>query len=124
MAKWIVFFAASNGFLAVLIGAFGAHALKAKLSEPMMTVFHTANQYHFYHTLGMLLIGVLAFQFPEMQGLNRAAFLMGMGILVFSGSLYLLALTEIKWLGAITPMGGLCFIAGWAVLAYAFFMKP
>ena len=106
------------GFIAVAFGAFGAHALKARLSGEMLAIWKTANEYHFYHALALLLVGVLARQMP-MPGLNAAAGCFLAGVLVFSGSLYLLALTDTRWLGAITPIGGLLVLAGWAWLAWS-----
>lgn len=104
--------------LAVVLGAFGAHALKARLSPEMMQVYKTGVEYHFYHAIGLLLTGVLSFHLKS--GLiNWAAFCLFSGIVLFSGSLYLLAVTGVKWLGAITPLGGLSFIAGWVLLFVA-----
>lgn len=106
------------GFVAVAFGAFGAHALKARLSGEMLAIWKTANEYHFYHALALLLVGVLA-RHSSMPGLNTAAGCFLAGTLVFSGSLYLLALTGTRWLGAITPIGGLLFLAGWAWLVWS-----
>ncbi|MCC2655979.1 MAG: ywdK [Panacagrimonas sp.] len=109
--------AAISGFIAVALGAFGAHALRARLSPEMLAIWKTANEYHFYHALALLLVGVLARQAPTTNyGVPAACFLFG--TLVFSGSLYVLALTGMRWLGAITPIGGLLFLAGWAWLAW------
>jgi len=99
-------------FLAVALGAFGAHALKATLETHGITeVWNKAVLYHFVHALGLLVLSVL----PAVQRVTVILFVVG--IVLFSGSLYLLALTNIKWLGAITPFGGLCFLAGWLWLA-------
>ncbi|OYV75177.1 MAG: hypothetical protein B7Z66_13920 [Chromatiales bacterium 21-64-14] len=117
MARTFLFLGALNGLLAVVLGAFGAHILKARLSADLMAVYHTANEYHFYHALALLLIGIVALQFPESRPLKWAGWLMLVGIVLFSGSLYLLAVTGTRWLGAITPLGGLAFIAGWLLLA-------
>ena len=108
--------------LAVIIGAFGAHALKPKITDDLMQVYRTGVEYHFYHALGLLLLGVLSFQMPSSL-LNWSAFFLAAGIILFSGSLYLLAVTGIKWLGAITPLGGLSFIAGWILLFVAVWKK-
>ena len=100
--------AAALTFLGVALGAFGAHALKSTLATNNMTeVWKTAVLYHFFHALALLLLAVLPVT-------NRAAasFLVA-GIVLFSGSLYFLALTNIRWIGAVTPIGGLCFLAGW-----------
>jgi uncharacterized membrane protein YgdD (TMEM256/DUF423 family) len=100
--------AAALGFLAVALGAFGAHALKGTLAANGMTeVWNKAVFYHFVHALVLLVLAIL----PGAQ--KTVSVLFGAGILLFSGSLYLLALTNIRWLGAITPIGGLCFLAGW-----------
>lgn len=108
-----------NAALAVIFGAFGAHALKTRISPEMLNVYHTGSQYHFYHALGMLLVGVLATQLQNDGALRLSGFLMLAGIVLFSGSLYLLAITGVTWLGAITPLGGVAFIAAWIVLALA-----
>lgn len=105
------------GFVAVMLGAFGAHALRARLAPEMLTIWKTANEYHFYHALALLLVGVLARQMRA-PGLDIAAGCFIAGMLIFSGSLYLLALTGTRWLGAITPIGGLLLLAGWAWLAW------
>ena len=101
-------------FLAVALGAFGAHALKAKLERYGMTdVWNKAVLYHFIHAIALFVLGLVG-------NVNRgAAWLLVAGILFFSGSLYLMALTNLRWLGAITPIGGLCFLAGWAWLMFA-----
>lgn len=118
-AKLFITLGALNAFLAVLLGAFGAHALKARLSADMMAVFHTGNQYHFYHALGLLLVGVVAVQLPDSALLRSSGWLMLTGIALFSGSLYVLAISGVRWLGAITPFGGLAFLAAWLLLAVA-----
>jgi uncharacterized membrane protein YgdD (TMEM256/DUF423 family) len=108
--------AAVSGAIAVVLGAFGAHMLRDRLSEKSMAVFHTANQYHFYHTLALLAAGLLYSRKPDPRLLWSSAFFTA-GILVFSGSLYTLAMAEqYRWLGMITPLGGVCFIIGWLML--------
>jgi uncharacterized membrane protein YgdD (TMEM256/DUF423 family) len=102
--------------LAVILGAFGAHALKTRLSPEIMQVYHTAVEYQFYHALGLLLIGLIGFQM-ESKWLRWSGLLINIGIILFSGSLYVLSLTEIKVIGAITPFGGLSFVVGWIFLA-------
>lgn len=106
-------------FLAVATGAFGAHALKARLAPELLSVYRTGVEYHFYHALGLILIGLAAFHLPESAWLRGAGWTMFAGILMFSGSLYALALTGIAWLGAITPLGGLAFLAAWCLFAIA-----
>ena len=116
MSNRIVFTAAIFLALAVVIGAFGAHALKDSLTPQMLKTYNTGVEYHFYHALGMLMVGVLSMTWPS-KWMNYSAILLGLGVLLFSGSLYLLAVTGIKYLGAITPFGGLSFITGWVFLA-------
>ena len=112
---WISVGAAFGG-LGVVIGAFGAHALKNRLDEYAMSVFKTGVEYHFYHALALIVVGVLMLIKPSaMLGWSALAFTVG--IIIFSGSLYALALSGIKVLGAITPIGGVALIAGWVLLA-------
>lgn len=108
---------AINGFLAVAFGAFAAHGLKDVLSEGLLDVFQTGVDYQALHALALLLVGLLAQSGPS-QGLRLAGWAFATGILLFSGSLYLLALTDARWLGAITPFGGTAFLIGWAALAW------
>jgi uncharacterized membrane protein YgdD (TMEM256/DUF423 family) len=116
MIKLIFIFSSISGMIAVGLGAFGAHALKAKLeAEGTLATFQTAVQYQFYHTLALLFIGLLMMRL-ESPWLNYSAYGMMAGILIFSGSLYILCFTGIKWMGAITPIGGLGFILGWGFL--------
>lgn len=104
--------------IAVGAGAFGAHALRARLSPDMLAVWETAARYQMYHALALLAVAMAA---PRRAtgGWSAAGWLFTAGILLFSGSLYVLALSGIRWLGAITPLGGVCFLAGWAMLAVA-----
>ena len=118
-AKIILLLGAINSGLCVLLGAFGAHALQSRLSSAMNDIWSTAVQYHFYHSLALLLLGLLALHWPASTLLRTSSWLMLAGILLFSGSLYLLALTGIRWLGAVTPLGGTAFIAAWVVLCLA-----
>lgn len=106
--------------LSVILGAFAAHGLKARLSEQMLGVFQTGVQYQFYHALALLLVGIMMKVMPASL-LNYVAGAFFLGILLFSGSLYALALTGQKWFGPITPLGGVCFIVGWLLLAFAVF---
>jgi uncharacterized membrane protein YgdD (TMEM256/DUF423 family) len=106
------------GFLSVSIGAFGAHALKPFLLENnRLDTFETAVQYQMYHGLALLLTGILSVLFPKAD-FSIVGILFLVGILIFSGSLYLLCATGIKWLGAITPIGGTAFLAGWLLMAW------
>ena len=118
MTKTVLIAASILLVLAVSLGAFGAHSLKAYISEDLIQTYKTGVEYHFYHALGLLLIGVLSMSIPSGL-LNWSAILLFTGIILFSGSLYFLAITGIKWLGAITPLGGLSFIAGWILLLLA-----
>jgi len=110
-----------NAASVVILGAFGAHALKTRLSEQMLAVYQTGIQYHFYHAIGLLILGLIAFHLPASAWLKWSGWLMFSGIILFSGSLYMLALTNIRWLGAITPIGGTAFILAWLCLALAVF---
>ncbi len=105
--------------LGVMLGAFGAHGLKNKLTPDLLAIYHTGVEYHLYHALGLLLVGVLVNQFPQVSGLQLGGWLLLAGILIFSGSLYVLAISGVRWLGAITPIGGLAFIAGWVWIAWS-----
>lgn len=105
--------------LAVSAGAFGAHALKSILSPYSLNVYHTAVDYQFIHAIGLILIGILNNQTPSSVH-KTVALLLFIGIILFSGSLYLLSFTGIKWLGMITPIGGLCFIVAWFSLGISY----
>jgi uncharacterized membrane protein YgdD (TMEM256/DUF423 family) len=105
--------------LAVALGAFGAHALKNRIPAEMLAVWHTAVEYHLFHALGLLAVGLVAAQFPDSALVRWSGWLMLAGILLFSGSLYALALSGERWLGAVTPMGGLAFLAAWAMFVTA-----
>lgn len=122
MSKIILMTAAFLLAIAVAAGAFGAHALKTHLSAEMLQTWKTAVDYHFYHALGLLLIGVLAVVMPDLST-KWPAILLFAGIVLFSGSLYTMALSGIKALGAITPIGGLSFIAGWLFLLFNVWKK-
>lgn len=103
--------------LSVAIGAFGAHMLKEKIGADAIAVYETGVQYHMIHALALLIVGLTAGQLGVSSKLNWAARLLFIGIIVFSGSLYVLSITGIKVLGAITPIGGVAFIAGWLLFA-------
>ncbi len=109
---------AGLGFLAVALGAFGAHALKGKLDSDMLVVFETGVRYQFYHALALLVVGWACAHWSSPL-MATAGWLFVAGAVLFSGSLYALALTGIKALGAVTPAGGVCFLAGWACMAWA-----
>lgn len=116
MKNWIVL-GASLAALAVVLGAFGAHGLKSKVTPEDLAIFETGVRYHMYHALGLILIGILGFHFNS-EVIQLPAVLLSVGILIFSGSLYILVLTGLRWMGAITPIGGLALIAGWVLLAF------
>ncbi|WP_373047074.1 DUF423 domain-containing protein [Vulgatibacter sp.] len=109
---------AVNAFLAVAAGAFGAHGLKARLPADLLAVFQTGAQYHMFHGLGLLAVGLFAMQRPGSL-VDASGWTMLAGIVLFSGSLYALALSGVRVLGAITPIGGLAFLAAWLLLAIA-----
>ena len=112
-AKVILALGAGFAAAAVLLGAFGAHALKSKLAAEALGVYQTAVQYHFWHALGLLAVGLAALQLAGRPWLVAAACLLAGGIVLFSGSLYLLALSGQRWFGVVTPFGGAAFILGW-----------
>jgi uncharacterized membrane protein YgdD (TMEM256/DUF423 family) len=119
-AKLFVFLGALAGAAGVALGAFGAHALKTRLSADMLAVWQTAVQYHFWHALGLVAIGiVIAVALPGSTTLRWAGWLMVAGLVLFSGSLYALALTGARWLGAVTPLGGIAWIVSWVLFAWA-----
>lgn len=122
MSKLVLMIAAAFLAFAVAFGAFGAHALKTHLSAEMLQTWKTAVDYHFYHALGLLLVGILSFYMPSVA-LKWSAALLVVGIVLFSGSLYTMALSGITWLGAITPIGGISFIGGWIMLFVAVWKK-
>lgn len=117
MRLWLILGAAS-AFISVAAGAFGAHALKARLSPDLLNVFETGARYQMYHSLGLIAIGLLMSLRPSPL-LNGAGWAMLAGIVLFSGSLYALTLSGVRALGAITPLGGLGFLAGWLLFAVA-----
>lgn len=112
-----------NLALAVALGAFGAHGLKARLSAEQLAWWHTGCDYHFIHALGLLGLGVLAAARPELGFSRGIGLSLLAGILIFCGSLYAMALGAPRWFGAITPLGGAAFIIGWLWLAAAAWQK-
>ena len=103
--------------LAVAVGAFGAHALRGRGGEDMLNTFEIGARYHMYHALALFAAAWVASRWPG-PAVSAAGWLFVVGIVLFSGSLYLLTLTGQRWLGAVTPLGGLCFLAGWLLLAW------
>ena len=118
----ILTIAAIMGFFAVALGAFGAHALKEILSDYGQSIWDKAVLYQMFHTLAIFLVAALK-EFISPGRIELIGWLFIFGILLFSGSLYLLAFTQKSWFGAITPLGGLLFLAGWGVLAWDLFHK-
>ena len=116
-ARAVVVAACAALALAVGLGAFGAHALRGRLSPEAMSIYQTAVQYHFWHGLGLLGVGALCAQWPGSRGLTWAAGFLLAGLVLFCGSLYLLALSGQRWLGAVAPIGGGAFIAAWVLVA-------
>jgi uncharacterized membrane protein YgdD (TMEM256/DUF423 family) len=119
MSKLYVFLGSISACLAVAMGAFGAHALKNRLSSEMLAVYQTGVHYHMIHSIGLILVGLIANWLSESASLSWSGRLLLAGIVFFSGSLYVLSLTGIPAFGAITPFGGVSFLAGWVLLAIA-----
>lgn len=119
--KFFIIVGAINAFISVALGAFGAHALEGKMPEKYIAIWQTATQYQMYHALGLIAIGILMSSslLGPVSQLNWAGYLMLAGIILFSGSLYVLSLTQIGVLGAITPIGGVAFLASWVLLILA-----
>lgn len=121
-----LFLALGSGFalVAVVLGAFGAHGLRARLPPELLAIYQTAVQYHFYHSLGLVLVGLTMLHLPHSPALRASGWLMATGIVLFSGSLYVLALTGQKWLGAVAPLGGTAFILSWGAFTWAVARTP
>ena len=119
--RWLAT-AAASGFITVALGAFGAHALKQSFSAYQLEIWQTAVHYQMFHTLALLALAAMGHNLCRRMA-NIAGWGFAIGIVVFCGSLYLLAFTGIKWLGAITPIGGLAFLVGWAILVVAALRK-
>ena len=118
-STWFVIGALFAG-IGVVLGAFGAHGLRDKLSVEMLVVFETGVRYQLLHAITLLMVSWASSRWP-VPGVNWAGWLFVAGILIFSGSLYVLAISGIRWLGAVTPLGGLCLILGWGILAVSVF---
>ena len=119
MSNLIIGLGALSAFIAVSAGAFGAHALKQALASDMLAVYQTAVDYHFFHSAGLILIGTMEKLSPR-RCHSFAAWTMLAGIIIFSGSLYALSISGIRWLGMVTPAGGLAFLAAWLMLALCY----
>lgn len=116
--KFFVILGSVNMALAIALGAFGAHGLAGKVTEKMLSIWNTGAHYHIIHALGLLFIGLLTAKMGGQASLlNTAGWLLFVGIILFSGSLYAMVLTNVKALGAITPIGGVSFIIGWILVA-------
>jgi uncharacterized membrane protein YgdD (TMEM256/DUF423 family) len=124
VSRWILSAGAGFALLAVILGAFAAHGLKATLDTQQLALFETASRYQMYHALALLVVGVMLTSPQFSQSLLKlAALAFILGIILFSGSLYLLALVGISWFGAITPLGGIAFLSGWFIMMVAA-LKP
>jgi uncharacterized membrane protein YgdD (TMEM256/DUF423 family) len=119
--KFFIIAGAINGFLAVALGAFGAHLLEGRVADKYLSTWGTAVQYQMFHALALVAIGILMSSkiLGHVSQLNVAGYLILAGIIIFSGSLYVLSLTGISILGAVTPIGGVAFLAGWIMLIVA-----
>lgn len=116
MGKIILALASLSGLSAVILGAFGAHGLQGRLPEHLLNAYNTGVDYHFFHTLALLAVALLVLQYGQQRTLLVAAAGFLTGIALFSGSLYLLALGAPRWIGPVTPLGGISFMVGWANL--------
>jgi uncharacterized membrane protein YgdD (TMEM256/DUF423 family) len=105
-------------FIGVALGAFGAHSLRTKLTPDMLNIFEVGVRYQMYHALGLIAVAWAATRWPE-ANVTGAGWAFIVGIVIFSGSLYLLSIFDLRWLGAVTPIGGLAFLAGWAILVWS-----
>ena len=119
--KLFITLGAVNGFLAVALGAFGAHMLEGRIPDKYIATWGTAVQYQMFHAVGLLVIGLLAGKLGTLPSINWSGYLMFAGIIFFSGSLYVLSVTQISVLGAITPIGGVLFLASWVMMIVAIF---
>jgi uncharacterized membrane protein YgdD (TMEM256/DUF423 family) len=119
--RLLLIFGTAFSFLSVALGAFGAHALKEKLSPYFISVFKTGVEYQIYHSLALMILAVLTARAADPGLFRTAGILFTVGIIIFSGSLYLLALTQVKLWGAVTPIGGVCFLVGWLLTIVAAF---
>ncbi|MDN3365285.1 DUF423 domain-containing protein [Priestia megaterium] len=117
--KLFLIIGAINAMLAVALGAFGAHGLEGKISEKYLEVWKTGVQYQMFHAMGLFVIAFLLSKFPQSSLLTASGWIMFAGIVLFSGSLYVLSTSGIKVLGAITPLGGVAFIVAWILIVVA-----
>ncbi|MFK2825666.1 DUF423 domain-containing protein [Bacillus sp. B190/17] len=117
--KLFIILGAINAFLSVALGAFGAHGLEGKVEPRYLDIWKTGVHYQMFHAAGMILVGILIGQVQVSSLLNWSGWMMLVGTIIFSGSLYALTLSGVKVLGAITPIGGVAFLAGWVLLVLA-----
>jgi uncharacterized membrane protein YgdD (TMEM256/DUF423 family) len=117
--KIFVLIGSLSAFLGVALGAFGAHGLKTRITPEMLIVWQTGVQYHLVHALGLVLIGILCQLLPEASLIRSAGWMLLAGSALFSGSLYIMVLSDVRALGMITPLGGIAFLIGWLMLAIA-----
>lgn len=119
MSRIFLALGALNAFLCVALGAMGAHGLKPILTPDMLTNFQVGVQYHFYHSIGLILVGLALERFPQARALKFSGILMITGILLFSGTLYVVSLTGWKGLSMTAPLGGMSYMSAWLLFAYA-----
>lgn len=119
MERYFIVLGSGFGALAVALGAFGAHSLQGRIGSDLLETFEIGVRYHFYHALALFVAAMVVARWPNSLLPVIAGWLFVLGILVFSGSLYVLALTGVRWLGAVTPIGGVAFIVAWLCLAVA-----
>lgn len=119
MPKTFLLLGTINTFICIGLGAFGAHGLKQILTTDMLATFQIGVQYHLYHAIGLLIVGLLLLHFPKSHMIAASGWLMLLGILLFSGTLYVTSLTEIRGMGMVAPFGGTSFLSAWALLTYA-----
>ncbi|HEV8539183.1 MAG TPA: DUF423 domain-containing protein [Bacteroidota bacterium] len=117
IVKTFIIIGSLSALIAVALGAFAAHALKARLTTEMMNTFEVGVRYHLVHSLAIFIVAWIALQYPD-ASIQVSGWLFTAGILLFSGSLYAMGITGMTWLGAITPFGGMCFLAGWAWMGW------
>lgn len=123
MSRLAILLGSGNAALAVALSAYGAHALRPAWPEHRYSIFQIALDYHLYHALGLMVVGILVAQHSDRSLLKAAAAVMLAGMVLFSGSLYFLSLTELAWSGAITPLGGVAFIVSWGLVMIAYFKR-
>ncbi|MBE7526440.1 MAG: DUF423 domain-containing protein [Burkholderiales bacterium] len=119
MSRIFLALGAVNAFLCVALGALGSHGLKSVLTANMLANFQIGVQYHFYHAIGMRLVGLTMERLPQVRALKFSGMLMMAGIVLFSGTLYIVSLTGWRGMGIVAPLGGSSFMVGWLLLAYA-----